>query len=509
MIKLKILIIFVLILNVTLQQEKNYNDVFSEKYSGFNFLWFLYDHQTLEIPTALHGHLKCTQNGLKSCVSVAIYDYPVGYIALSDYDRLNSESSQKTAVYKDNFLLIPYRFDNFNKENSAESNQPALIAKDYFVEYIYFFGISNKENSIGFDPFENINNNSGRKDTLMRVESQYQSQSRNHKSKMDSKNIKEMYTLNTSEKSDTFTNILGLKDFNKNITKRDVKVINKAKIKFKPSTPIESDLRAFLKPEFESDPKTYVNQQLKSDLVQKPTQKEKLEPDLDEKPEPDLDKKLDPNPDLNKKLDLDPHQIPQYNSDEKLTPNSDEKPEPNPDKKPKPDPEECPNANPDEKSDPDLHKNPRPNPNENPETDTDEKSDPNSNETPEPDPKEKLDNNPAEKPELDPGKKPESDSNLKPELNSVEKAGHDPDREPDTDRNQESDPKNQFWNPFTILLVTVGTSVTILVVIVGAYHFGKVRARVDMPILINDIESQIIIPRIRNIRQHPFYSNYL
>lgn len=67
----KILVIFYLLSDVTLQQEVNSNYVFSEIPYRIKVLRFLCDNKTFEIPLKLKEKSKCIPNSLENCVSVA------------------------------------------------------------------------------------------------------------------------------------------------------------------------------------------------------------------------------------------------------------------------------------------------------------------------------------------------------------------------------------------------------------------------------------------------------
>lgn len=300
------------------------------------------------------------------------------------------------------------------------------------------FGIDNKDNLNQHEPYRDINSfNSGKQGTLMRFESHNQNQSRSSNPKPE------------SEKSDTLTKLLQLKDFNGNIINSAIKISTSGKIR--PTTLHEPDISLFVKPE--SEPrfmclsKSNIAQDLEYDLLQEPIPKVNLVPNQDEKKQPDSNRK----PELDREKKLEPVLKPGPDLYDKVESYLNDKTEPSP--------EQEPGLDLDKKQDPD--------PNQEIEPNLDEKTEPFT--------VEKL------------------DSDSKTETEPIQRSGSD----------------YQFWNPFTITLVTVATSVTVLVILVGAYHCGKVRARVNSSILRDDVQPQIIIPRVRNIHQNPIHSNYV
>lgn len=338
-------------------------------------------------------------------------------------------------------LLDDYR-DNLYIEITENirtyfSNSPKLTNYMQFFFQTHFFGIDNKDNLNQHEPYRDINSfNSGKQGALMRFESHNHNQSPSSNPKPE------------SEKSDTLTKLLQLKDFNGNIINSAVKRSTSGKIR--PTTLHKPDISLFVKPESEPGfmclSKRNIAQDLEYDILPEPIPKVNLVPTQDEKKQPDSNR----NPELDREKKLEPVLNPGPDSHDKVESYLNDKTESSPEQEPGLD----------------LDKKQGPDPNH--------KIEPNLDEKTEPVTVEKL----------------ESDSTT--ETEPIQRSGSD----------------YQFWNPFTITLVTVATSVTVLVILVGSYHCGKVRARFNSSILRDDVQPQIIIPRVRNVHQNPIHSNY-
>lgn len=249
-----------------------------------------------------------------------------------------------------------------------------------------------------------------------------------------------------SEKSDTLTKILQLIDFNGNIINSAVKISASGKIR--PTTLHEPDISLFVKPQSEPGFMFLSRRNIAQDL----------------------------------KYDLLQEPIPKV----KVVPNEDEKKQSGLSRNPEPDREK--KLEPVLKPGPDLY--------DKVESNLSDKTEPSPKQEPELDLNKKQDAVPYQEIEPSLDEKTEPDT-----AESDSKTGNEP--------NQRSDSESQFWNPFTITLVTVAISVTCLVVLVGAYHYGKVRAQVNSSILRVDVQPPIIIPRVRNVHENPIHSNYV